>query len=206
MLTLQSKGVPTKLLKFFWLKIFFICHRCQQHRWSTLSCEYLRDFWKKFEMVLMGYSRAGGKLIHKKTRIKKSRDTVPLSRVIADITLIKQPRLLNSLCTQVCSVQALANKYACCVDVAVGSWRGQNHRRIQNCVFSRYRQKLFGIYNKLYSLNAFTSKTLYFYLIGDPIWVRYGPEEAFGYLQLPFSQVGLDMIQKICKLSQHGIW
>jgi len=50
---------------------------------------------------------------------------------------------------------------------------------------------LFGIYDKLYSWNAFTSKTLYFYLIGDPIWVRYGPEEAFGYLQLPFSQVGL---------------
>ncbi len=33
---------------------------------------------KKFETVLMGYSGAGGKLIHKKTRIKKSRDTVPL--------------------------------------------------------------------------------------------------------------------------------
>ncbi len=48
-------------------------------RWSTLSCEYLRNFWKKFEMVLMEYSGAGGKLIHKKTRSKKSRDTVPLS-------------------------------------------------------------------------------------------------------------------------------
>ncbi len=55
-------------------------------------------------------------------------------------------------------------------------------------------KKLFGKYNKLYSLNAFTSKTLYFFLLGDPIWVRYGPEEAFGYLQLPFSQVGLDMV------------
>ncbi len=81
MLTLLSKGVPTKLLKFIWLKIFFICHRCQRHRWSTLSCEYLRDFWKKFEMVLMEYSGAGGKLIHKKTRSKKSRDTVPLSNI-----------------------------------------------------------------------------------------------------------------------------
>ncbi len=60
MLTHLSKGVPTKLLKFFLLKIFFICHRCQRHRWSTLSCEYLREFSKKFEMVLMGYSGAGG--------------------------------------------------------------------------------------------------------------------------------------------------
>jgi hypothetical protein len=44
-----------------------------------LSCEYLHDFWKKFEMVLMGYSGAGGKLIHKKNQKQKSRDTVPLS-------------------------------------------------------------------------------------------------------------------------------
>jgi hypothetical protein len=41
-------------------------------------CEYFREFSKKFEMVLMGYSGAGGKLIHEKTRSKKSRDTVPL--------------------------------------------------------------------------------------------------------------------------------
>jgi hypothetical protein len=33
---------------------------------------------EKFETVLMGCSGAGGKLIHKKTRSKKSRDTVPL--------------------------------------------------------------------------------------------------------------------------------
>ncbi len=33
-------------------------------------------------MVLMGYSGAGGKLIHKKTRSKKSRDTVPLRRAL----------------------------------------------------------------------------------------------------------------------------
>jgi hypothetical protein len=43
-----------------------------------LSCEYPREFLKKFEMVLTGYSRAGGKLIDEKTRSKKSRDTVPL--------------------------------------------------------------------------------------------------------------------------------
>ncbi len=60
-LTLLSKGVPTKLFKFFWLKIFFMCHWCQRHRWSTLSCKYLRKFSKKFE-----------------TRRRKSRGTVPL--------------------------------------------------------------------------------------------------------------------------------
>jgi hypothetical protein len=33
-----------------------------------LSCEYLREFWKKFETALMVYSGAWGKLIHEKTR------------------------------------------------------------------------------------------------------------------------------------------
>jgi hypothetical protein len=31
---------------------------------GTFTCEYLREFSKKFETVLMGYSGAGGKLIH----------------------------------------------------------------------------------------------------------------------------------------------
>ncbi len=66
-----SKCVPTKLLKFFWLKIFLICHRCQRHRWSTLSCEYLREFSRKFETVLMGYSGAWGKLIDEKNQKQK---------------------------------------------------------------------------------------------------------------------------------------
>jgi hypothetical protein len=35
----------------------------------------LREFSKTFKTVLMGYSGAGGKLIHKKPRSKKSRDT-----------------------------------------------------------------------------------------------------------------------------------
>ena len=82
MLILLSKGVPTKLLKFLWLKIFFICNRCQRHRWSTLSCEYLRDFWKKFEIVLMGYSGAGGKLIHKKNQKQKNLVTLSLYAIV----------------------------------------------------------------------------------------------------------------------------
>ncbi len=56
-----------------------VCHGCRWHWWCTLTCEYLREFSKKFETVLMGHSGAEGKLIHKKTRSKKSRDTVPLS-------------------------------------------------------------------------------------------------------------------------------
>jgi hypothetical protein len=48
-----------------------ICRRCR--------CEHLREFSKKFETALMVYSGAWGKLIHEKTRSKKSRDTVPLN-------------------------------------------------------------------------------------------------------------------------------
>ncbi len=33
---------------------------------NIFSCEYLCEFKKKFETVLMGYSGAGGKLIHEK--------------------------------------------------------------------------------------------------------------------------------------------
>ncbi len=37
---------------------------------GKLTCEFLREFSKKFETVLMGYSGTVGKLIHKKTRTK----------------------------------------------------------------------------------------------------------------------------------------
>ncbi len=49
---LSSQRCP-KEIKHFWRKIFSICHRCQRHRWCTLSCEYLREFSKKFETALM---------------------------------------------------------------------------------------------------------------------------------------------------------
>ncbi len=45
-----------------------------------MTCEYLREFSKKFETVLMEYSGAGGKLIYEKNRSKKFCDTVPLSK------------------------------------------------------------------------------------------------------------------------------
>jgi hypothetical protein len=70
---------PNKIIKIFLIEDFFICHRCQRHRWSTMSSEYLREFSKKFETALMVYSGAWGKLIHeKKTRSRKPRGTVPL--------------------------------------------------------------------------------------------------------------------------------
>ncbi len=43
MLTLLHKGVQTKYLKHFWLKIFSICHWCHRNRWCTLRCKYLRE-------------------------------------------------------------------------------------------------------------------------------------------------------------------
>jgi hypothetical protein len=39
--------------------------------WCTFTCEYLREFSKKIETVLMGYSGAGGKLIHEKNQKQK---------------------------------------------------------------------------------------------------------------------------------------
>ncbi len=48
-----------------------------------LDLRYLREFSKKFETILLRGSGAGGKLTHgKKTRSKKSRDTVPLTKSV----------------------------------------------------------------------------------------------------------------------------
>ena len=83
MFPLLPKGDQTKLLKFFWLKIFSICHRCQQHRWQTLSCEYLRIFTKNSKRSYWDTLGLGGNWFTKKTRSKKSHDTVPLMCAIA---------------------------------------------------------------------------------------------------------------------------
>ncbi len=48
-----------------------ICHRCRWHWWCTLTCEYLREFSKKFEMILMLLSGASGKVIHEKNLKQK---------------------------------------------------------------------------------------------------------------------------------------
>ena len=48
-----------------------MCHRCRWYRWCTLTCDYLREFSKKFETILMQYSGAGGKLIHQKSQKQK---------------------------------------------------------------------------------------------------------------------------------------
>ncbi len=48
-----------------------ICRWCRWYRWCTFTCKYLREFSKKFETVLMGYSGAGGKLIQEKYQKKK---------------------------------------------------------------------------------------------------------------------------------------
>jgi hypothetical protein len=50
---------------------FSICHRCQQHQWCTLICEYLPEFSKKLETAVLVYSGAWGKLIHEKNQKSK---------------------------------------------------------------------------------------------------------------------------------------
>jgi hypothetical protein len=57
------------------LKIFSLCHQCQRHRWCTLSCEYLREFSKKFETALICSAETDS---WKKHCRRKSHGTVPL--------------------------------------------------------------------------------------------------------------------------------
>jgi hypothetical protein len=66
-LTLLSKGVQTKYLRLFQLKIFSICHRCQRHRWCTLSWDYLCEFSNKLEWPYWGLGETDS---WKKTKVE----------------------------------------------------------------------------------------------------------------------------------------
>ncbi len=50
-----------------------------RRRWCTLTCEYLCEFSKKFEMILMLLSGAWGKVIHEKNLKQKNLVTLSLS-------------------------------------------------------------------------------------------------------------------------------
>ncbi len=52
-------------LEINYLLFYFI------YRWQTLSCEYLREFLKKFETILMVKSEAWGKQIQEKNQKQK---------------------------------------------------------------------------------------------------------------------------------------
>jgi hypothetical protein len=62
---------PNKIIKIYLIEDFSYLPPVSRHRWSTLSCEYLGEFSKKFETVLLGYSRTGGKLIDEKNQKRK---------------------------------------------------------------------------------------------------------------------------------------
>ncbi len=60
------------------MKIFCICHRCRWHRWQTLSCEYLREFSKKFRYDPNGIFRGMGETDSWKKPEVENLMTVPL--------------------------------------------------------------------------------------------------------------------------------
>ncbi len=68
MLTLLSKGVPTKIIKIFLIEDFSHLPPVSTTQVVNLELGYLREFSKNFETVLMGYSGAGGKLIDEKNQ------------------------------------------------------------------------------------------------------------------------------------------
>jgi hypothetical protein len=76
-----TQRCPNKIIKIFRMKMFPIWHRCQQHRWCTLSREYLRECSKKFEMAVMVYSGAWEKLFHEKNQKSKISWHCPFNKV-----------------------------------------------------------------------------------------------------------------------------
>ncbi len=88
------KGVVTKYLKLFWLEIFSICH------WS---CENLREFSKKIETALMGYSGAWGNWFMKNTWSRKSHGSSRLNlslrrEVVSGDGYFSQPKIRFFMC------------------------------------------------------------------------------------------------------------
>jgi hypothetical protein len=64
-----SQRCPNKIIKTFMIEDFF--HLSPVSTTPVVNLEPLRKFSKKFEMALMAYSGAWGKLIHeKKTKVE----------------------------------------------------------------------------------------------------------------------------------------
>ncbi len=63
--------IPVESCRWYRWHWWQICHRCLWYWWCSLTCEYLREFSKKIETVIMGYSGAGWKLIHEKNQKQK---------------------------------------------------------------------------------------------------------------------------------------
>ncbi len=59
-----TQRCPNKIIKIFLIKIFFHLPPVTTTLVVPLSREYLREFSKKFEMAVMVYSDAWGKMIH----------------------------------------------------------------------------------------------------------------------------------------------
>ena len=57
---------------------------------DTLSCEYLREFSKKFETALMVYSGAWGELIHEKNQQQKISWHCPFNSNIRKIIITEK--------------------------------------------------------------------------------------------------------------------
>ncbi len=85
----STEWCPDKIIKTFLIEDFFHFHRCQRHRWWTLSCKDLRDFPNKFENGLNGI--LGGleeNWFLKKTWSQKSHDTFPFRNNAAELFAI----------------------------------------------------------------------------------------------------------------------
>ncbi len=73
------------------------CHRCRWHQWCTLTCEYLREFSKKFEITLLLFSGAWGKVMHEKNLKQKISWHCPFKRFTFILNCLKvyQEKYLN---------------------------------------------------------------------------------------------------------------
>ncbi len=75
----NTSGTGGKICRWRCWYRWQICHLWHWYRWCTFTCEYLREFLINFEMTLMLFLWAWGKMIHEKNPRKKISWHCPLN-------------------------------------------------------------------------------------------------------------------------------
>ncbi len=97
MLTLISKGVPTKLLKFFWLRFFSFATGVNDTGGQPWAAIISANFRKNLKRPYWYTQELGGNWFMKKTSSRKSRGTVPLIKSI----IFRIWRIFMHSCSQI---------------------------------------------------------------------------------------------------------
>ncbi len=85
-------------------KVLIICHRCRWYWWCTLTCEYLCEFAKKFEMIQCYFQGLGGRWFHEKNLKQKISWHCPIKTTLVhreEMQLLSTFRLISQIVSSI---------------------------------------------------------------------------------------------------------